>query len=93
MVKQLVPLLSKNGVTAYLCGHDHNLQVRGSAGGTGPGKEGAPVWLMYHIAHWDPPAVWGSLKRHSPSGSKLSSQQNHSKFPRSHHPGCQLLIA
>lgn len=28
LVKQLQPLLLKHKATAYLCGHDHNLQVR-----------------------------------------------------------------
>lgn len=28
LVKQLLPLLTTHKVTAYLCGHDHNLQVR-----------------------------------------------------------------
>ena len=40
LVKQLLPLLTTHKVTAYLCGHDHNLQVRVPSVAWGPGKEG-----------------------------------------------------
>ncbi|XP_073076499.1 tartrate-resistant acid phosphatase type 5 [Manis javanica] len=41
LVKQLVPLLSKYGVTAYLCGHDHNLQYLQDKNGVGYVLSGA----------------------------------------------------
>ena len=42
LVKQLLPLLTAHKVTAYLCGHDHNLQVRVPRVAWDPGRGGCP---------------------------------------------------
>ena len=56
LVKQLLPLLTTHKVTAYLCGHDHNLQVRVPRVAWGPGKgRRSPAWPVCRMG-WR----WGS---------------------------------
>ena len=52
LVKQLLPLLTAHKVTAYLCGHDHNLQVRVPRVAWDPGKgRMSPAWPAYLCGH------------------------------------------
>uniref|UniRef100_A0A8D1BY03 Tartrate-resistant acid phosphatase type 5 n=1 Tax=Sus scrofa TaxID=9823 RepID=A0A8D1BY03_PIG len=74
LVKQLLPLLTTHKVTAYLCGHDHNLQVRNPRMGWETCK-GSPAQPVCHMAYWGPPPIWGPPEHHSLSNSTLSNQK------------------
>lgn len=55
LLRLLRPLLRRHRVTAYLCGHDHNLQVGA------PPRDPPRVWLGRDSWDSDPPLdlVWG----------------------------------
>uniref|UniRef100_A0A8D2DUP8 Tartrate-resistant acid phosphatase type 5 n=1 Tax=Sciurus vulgaris TaxID=55149 RepID=A0A8D2DUP8_SCIVU len=51
LVKHLQPLLVKYGVTAYLCGHDHNLQYLQDENGVGYVLSGAGNFMDPSVRH------------------------------------------
>lgn len=88
LVHHLLPLLATYNVTAYLCGHDHNLQVRDlQVEWGGELDKRSPPQLVCHVAHW-----W-SPKCHCPSNFILFNQEENQKFPKIYHNSYQLPIA
>ncbi|XP_061579089.1 tartrate-resistant acid phosphatase type 5a [Cololabis saira] len=69
LLKRVHPLLIKYNVTAYLCGHDHNLQYLEEAG-VGYVVSGAGNFLDPDIRHWNH-VPKGSLKFFTGQASTL----------------------
>ena len=76
LLRLLRPLLRRHRVTAYLCGHDHNLQVSPRVGGRDSGGGGGappppPPHLTYAFWGQTPPSshVWRS---HAPNSGRPS---------------------